>query len=383
MVTYANADSGAFSLDDAVPAVYKDAQVNGSQMLLRSRMSYQAAAKASTSKNAFEKATSLIVANMLNSMHKRLEIGLLYGQSADGIAKATFTSAAAKATAGNAFSSSALTFTVSVPAAQWASGIWAGAEGMKIDLFRSSNGAKINGNAALSVTTVNLSSRLVSGTLASGDSAAMKNAVISTGQGYVAFFRSAHVSSGTQNEAAGLDKIITNQSSLFNINATTYNLWKGNVVTITQALSLGRVLAGVARAVERGLEEDVICMVSPVTWSNLTTNEAALRRYDGSYKASGLESGAEKLTFFGQNGKIDIVSSIYVKQGECFIFPPKRLVRIGSIDVSFKMPGRTQQEDFFIELTGNAGYELRAYTDQALFCDSPAKLVKINGIVNS
>lgn len=345
-------------------------------MLLRSRMSYQAAAKASTSQNAFEKATSLIVANMLNSMHKRLEIGMLYGQSADGIGKGATTS-------GNTVTTSALTFTAKIDADQWASGIWAGAEGMKVDLFKASNGGAVNTNASVNLTSVDLTNKTISGTYASADAAAVKTAIVSAGNGFVVYFRGAHVSSGTQNEAAGLDKIIRNQSSLFNINATTYNLWRGNVVAITQSLSLGRILAAVAKAVERGLEEDVVCMVSPVTWSNITTNQAALRQYDQSYRSGELQNGAEKLTFFGQNGKIEIHSSIYVKEGDAFIFPPKRLVRIGSIDVSFKMPGRTQQEDFFIELTGNAGYELRAYTDQALFCDSPAKLVKISGIVNS
>jgi hypothetical protein len=47
------------------------------------------------------------------------------------------------------------------------------------------------------------------------------------------------------------------------------------------------------------------------------------------------------------------------------------------------MPGREQQEDFFIELSNAAGYELRAYTNQALFCDTPARLIKVTGIVNS
>ena len=60
-VTYSKADNGAFDLLDAVSAVFKNAQLVGSQMLIRSAMGYEAAARASNDKKAFVKATSLMV----------------------------------------------------------------------------------------------------------------------------------------------------------------------------------------------------------------------------------------------------------------------------------------------------------------------------------
>jgi hypothetical protein len=60
-LTYSKADNGAFALNDAVSAVFKDAQLAGSQMLIRSAMGYEAAARASNDKKAFVKATSLMV----------------------------------------------------------------------------------------------------------------------------------------------------------------------------------------------------------------------------------------------------------------------------------------------------------------------------------
>ena len=58
-------------------------------------------------------------------------------------------------------------------------------------------------------------------------------------------------------------------------------------------------------------------------------------------------------------------------------------MRVGSTDITFKLPGQEYEDRFFRELTDRAGFELRAYTDQALFCEAPGKLVLIEDIVNS
>jgi hypothetical protein len=55
-------------------------------------------------------------------------------------------------------------------------------------------------------------------------------------------------------------------------------------------------------------------------------------------------------------------------------------MRVGSSDVTFKRPG--QGEEFFRDLENAAAYELRLYTDQAVFCMSPGKNVILTGIVN-
>ena len=56
------------------------------------------------------------------------------------------------------------------------------------------------------------------------------------------------------------------------------------------------------------------------------------------------------------------------------------LIRVGSSDITFKRPG--QGEEFFRDLETAAGYELRAYCDQAVFSAAPGRMVLINNIVN-
>lgn len=369
-ITYAAANGDAFSLNNAIAARLQDAQIAGAQVLLRSAISYEAAARASNDKKAFVKATSLLVENMLNSVAKRLEIALLYGQSA----------LANNCTSANV---NATTTDITVPAAEWAPGMWSGMENAVLVAYNGTTRLNAADTAGYTISTVNLSTRVLRVTASSADITAIDAA---SGNIDLFFLSAVQGTGGGQvfHEFAGLDKIITNSGSLFNINASTYALWKGSVYSAgSAALSFSKILSAVALGVERGLDEDVVILMSAKTWANISSNEAALRRYDSSYKGSKLENGGEQYVFHGQNGSIEVHTSIYVKEGEAFIFPVKRLKRIGAMDISFKMPGRSQQEDFFLELTNAAGYELRCYTDQALFCDSPAKLVKINNIVNS
>jgi 1,4-alpha-glucan branching enzyme len=96
------------------------------------------------------------------------------------------------------------------------------------------------------------------------------------------------------------------------------------------------------------------------------TEQAALRRYDVSYKSSLDQRGSEELEFFSQNGKMTIAASIFVKEGYAYAINHDQFVRVGSTDLTFKNP--LSNEDFFHLLENNAGVGIRCYTNQALFC---------------
>src|SRR5258706_7913448 len=115
-MTVAGADAGAFALNAAVAGVMKDATVAGTQLLLRSRMDYETAARAANSKASFGSATQLLVKNMLESISKRLEIMFFYVRKGIG--------------AVNASTVASTSFVVS--AASWAASIWAGLEGSRV-----------------------------------------------------------------------------------------------------------------------------------------------------------------------------------------------------------------------------------------------------------
>lgn len=366
-MTYAAAQAGAFSLNNSISMTMKDAQVEASQMLLRSAMSYDTAAKASKAgARSFQKATQLLVENMMETMMKRLELGILYGGSAEGIGRVS-----------SSVNSSATKTVLQLTTASWATGIWAGEEDATLNFYKVSDDTLVSSGAdsIFTIESVDIDNKKLTVTGTATGISALDTAA-GAGNLYI------HFNGAKSNEMNGFDKIITNSGTLFNISAATYSLWKGNTHSAgSAALTMGKVLNAVSKAVQRGLNEKITLLVNPDTWSNVNTDLAALRRFDGSYRREKGENGVENICFYGQNGEIELVPHNCVKMGEAFGLPMKRVKRLGAQDVSFKTPGR--EDEIFLHLASNAGFELRLYTDQCVFIETPARCVKITNIVNS
>lgn len=372
--TYALDSAGIYSLNDAVGMTMQNAVVPGNDIVLSSAVSYNDAAKGSNSVKAFKTTFGLKLENMMESAVKRLEIGYLYGQS--GIA------AMAQQTVATTDP-----LAIIVDAGAWATGIFAGAENAQVMFYVTSTNAYVDSGRSYTINKVDPATRTVyisAGTQGTAGSLGTLETAIEAGA-LTMFWYGA--SSGTtsgyaSNEQAGLQKQITNSGSLFGIDAAQYNLWKGNPVTVSGQLTMGKVLSAVAQAVQRGLDEKAVVLVNPATWANLASDLAALRMFDGSYSKKQAANGSEELKYYGQNGELEIISYNLVKEGHCFIFPPNRVLRIGAQDLSFNTPGKSEEEIFF-QLPTQAGVGLRAYTNQAIFLETPARAVFISGITNA
>jgi len=369
-MSYASVDAGAFSLNDWEGMQTQDATIQGSQMLLRSALSYDAAARASNGKKAFAKASTMIVENMVESMAKRIEAALFYGQSPTGIAKGT--------TGADVGSVVLLT----VDDLYWAPGNYQGLESGSVTI---KVGAATFG--PYEVVSVDYDTReigLATRTTSKGQDAGTGALVdIASQVGAIMYFFgsiSVHASAPVFREMLGLENIISTSGVLFNVDNTVYGLWKGNVSNLSGPLTIDIILEELSKPIAKGLDEDVSCFVNPDVWADLATDLAALRQFDSSYDSSKGENGVRSIQYYSQNGKIDIISSSCVKVGHAFIIPTKRFKRIGAIDVTFKTPGR--EEEIFFNLPDNAGFELRAYTDQALFPESVAKCLLLTGITS-
>ena len=280
-------------------------------------------------------------------MTKKLEIEMLYGQMG-------YAMPVAQVAGANTFV---------VQTGEWAPGIWAGSENMPIEI-RNSSGVL---TASVSVVSINMDTRTV--TVSSALPALLATDVV--------WHKGAY-----GNEFPGIHKILTNTGVIFNIDAGVYNLFKGNEYSAgSAALSFTKLNQAAARAVEKGLDSKLLAFVNPRGWANMLNDQAALRKYDSSYSTSKAENGSKSILFHSQNGEIEIEPSIYVKEAYAYLLALEDWMRIGSQDVSFKRPG--MEGEFFRDLTDAAGYELRLYSDQAVFCSAPGKNVLIKDIVNS
>jgi hypothetical protein len=347
-VTFASSDDDAFNLNPPVAGTIKDAQVQGNPLVMRSLLGYVAASRAALGgQKAFMDATKFLVANMLRSLAKTLEIEMFYGQM------------------GYAVIASQAGPQLTIETAEWAPGIWAGAEGMPIEI-RDTTGAIVRGQTVVASVDMNL--YLVN----------TQNTVPGVVSGDVIWHLGAY-----GNEFPGIHYILQLTTGvLFNINVGTYNLFRASQYSASGgALSFTKLNLAAAHAVEKGLDSRLTAFVNPRAWANMLSDQAALRRYDSSYKEDRAEMGNTSILFHSQNGEIEITPSIYVKEGYSFLLSIEDWYRVGSSDMTFKRPG--QGEEFFRDLENSAAYELRLYSDQAIFCMAPARNVLIYDIVNA
>lgn len=347
-ITFGSSTDDAFSLEAPISGVVKNAEVRGNPVVLRSLLGYTAASRAQSSAQAFEDATKYIIANMLRSMAKKLEIELFHGKRGYGVID------------------SVLGLVITIETSEWAPGIWAGAEKMVIQI-RDATGATARGTAT--VTAVDMVNRTITVDALPGGTVATD----------VIWHKGAY-----GNEFAGLHEIIKpSTATLFGINTNDYQLFKGNVYDAGgAALSFTKLNLAASRAVEKGLDGKLVFFVNPRAWANILSDQAGLRMYDGSYSKKRLENGAESIMFYSQNGEMEIIPSIFVKEGYAYGVSMDDLVRVGSSEMTFSQPGMGQ-EQVFQKLEGVAGYEIKLWADQALFHSAPGKCVLIENIVNS
>ena len=343
--TFAAADSGAFSLNDAVNSVMKDATVNSSQIVLKAQMSYEAAAKAAKGRNAFQDATDLMFESMQKSMRKRIEVECMYGVR------------------GLATVASVSSLTITITTAEFAPGIWSGMEGASINVYDTTL-ATNRGSAV--ITSVDLDARTITVD-------AVPSGTVATD---VIFYAGAK-----GNEMTGIHSILTNTGSLFGISAATYTLWKSSSQAAGGALSQAIIGKAISKAVAKGLDDDCLLLVNPKTWTDLLSDQAALVRHTGSAIGSKVQNGSQSIEFYSQNGNVRIEPSIYVKEGYAYGLSLPAWMRLGASDVTMKTPG--YGDDIFQQLQTKAGYEVRSYTSQAVFSHAPGKNFIITGIVNS
>jgi hypothetical protein len=383
--TYAGPSAGAFALNAPIAAVLKDAQVQGAQILLRSQIDYESLARAQNTKGSFGEASRLLVENMLDAISKRLELMFLYGRSPGGIG----------------ILASGTVSTITLTAASWSAGLWAGMEGAQINVVTAPTGTYPVFTTAATpqrttatpgstkVVSVNFATLTVTVTAASLTAPVATDIVILFGTWTTAGATNLTATTlVTFVEAIGLDGIIrSSATTLFNIDQTVYGLFTGNNPASFAALSVTNVLANLLPAIGKGLMEDVVLLCSNTAFQSLVnpTVDPVAQAASTNVKVGPtltktqgdqLQFGASGVTIVGAQGKITIQPHLFVKDKDMFCFAPKNIMRVGATDVTFNTPG-SKGGEFFLHMPSNAGYELRCYANQGLFSPKVGQLTKM------
>lgn len=360
-----NTDHGAFALNAAVDGDYQVAALEGAELAMRATLSYGEMSRLSQSKGrssrAYDQGIGLKIANLTDAAEQHRDMNLWYGAGSSGLANIGVVSAIAVA-------ASSGVVTINISRATFIPGFWQDFRGGSVDVF-TAGGTQRNTNALLKVTGVDRERCRVQLTGNTTDAAAVA-------ANDLLFFRGARAAS-----MVGMQAICENSGSLFGISAATYPQWKAVQYAVGGTLNFDKVAEGLSAAADNGLSEGCTLYVNPRTWTDLMTDEVALRRYVGE-RSEKARPGFNELEFVLNCGPVKIKPYRYMKQGLAFAIPTQEVHRVGSTDLTFTLPG-SPNEYFYRELDGNAGAEIRCYTDQAIVAESPFHIVEFTGLSNT
>lgn len=339
--------STVVTLNAAIAGYVGQAKVEGFAIYLRSRLDYAAAAKASArGKKAFAQAYAAVLKNMKESHQFRLECSLLYGRDGLGVVSTN--------------TSGALVITD----ATWASGTWAGLKDAVLEAFTTvaASATQHNGDLVVSAVDITLKTVTVTGT---------SSAVVATD---ILYFKSARTTTGW-NECAGLYRVLTNATTLFNIDAASYQLWQANTYAVNGNLSLTSIMQAASVGMVFGLEKGLL-LCSPNKFAQLASDEAALRRYIQDQRDT--KRGVKGISFLLGSVDVEILPHPLVRDGSAMLLNESSIQRIGATDITFAMPG--QGDAMEVHVTDTTALEMRSMSDQAIFSDMPASCVLMSSI---
>lgn len=352
--TYApssGSSSGAQTLNASIAGYVAQVQVEGFSIYMRSRLSYDAAAKASRAgKKAFAQAYGAVLKNLKESHQYRLELSLLYGQNGLGTVSAN--------------ASGVLTLTT----ATWATGIWAaGLKDCILEAWTGITASETQHNGDLTISAISVANKTV--TVTGTSAAVVANDVL--------YFKGARTSSG-YNECPGLDKILTNTGTLFNVSAASYDAWKSQAYSVGGNLSMTAIMQASAVGMSYGLEKGVL-LCAPEKFAQLGVDEAALRRYVSEADSKRTKRGVKGVSFAMGPVDIEVMAHPFQKQGSAMLLPEDHVHRVGATDITMGMPG--SDEPMEVHVTDTTALEIRSMSDQGIYIERPAHAVLLSGIV--
>lgn len=331
---------GEITLNSPVAQSSEKAEVEGYSIILRSRVSYDLITRAKTNKQAFARFNDSKFIPMVESFQKRQEL-LALGCGRQGLGVVTNNSSG----------------TLTISNKTWCAARWLGMKNVILEAFTAVTGGSQH-DGDLTISSISVANKTVTVT---GTSTAVVN-------GDILFFKG-HRS----NSPYGLLDIAKNTGTLYNIDASSVQMWGGQSYNVgTSGLTLGKILEAAGYAADFGCDEMLMCLVPSKCFQSLVNDQAALRDHGADYDKGNGENGFEKLTFYGATGKIMVVPYMFMAEGEFLLFPPRFTYRIGSSDVTNQL---AKDGDMIFDLESTSAKEMRLFAEWTVFSERPAWFV--------
>lgn len=363
----------AFDLGDAVDAIYQDAVASGAEILVRSKLSYGQMSTLSESKGdsakAYDQGVAVKILGMTQGHELFREMQLWYGS---GSGAATVANIGVIAGSGAIDTPATDQCYVTVTRATFIPGFWQNFQNGMLDIYNGST--LVNSSGYFTVVGVDIQKcRLTISGSTANVGAIDANASI----GYTLHFRGS-----VGNSMLGVQPILENVSSVFGISAATYPQWKAISYAVNGVLTFDKVVEALSVAADNGRKGGGTLYLNNRTWTDLLTDEVALRRYFGDEMGNKARPGFKELEFITNVGVTKIKPYQYMKQGMAAFVPTDEWHRVGSSDITATLPGNPD-EFFYQQLPSNAGAELRTYSDQCIVPDMVFHTILFTGIENT
>jgi hypothetical protein len=181
----------------------------------------------------------------------------------------------------------------------------------------------------------------------------------------------------------GVQGILENVGSLFEISAATYPQWRSVSYSVGGAMSRAKIMRLAARLQQNGLKDGGKLFVNGNAFADLAEEANELQRFVGNNGAEGSVTfqGQQNLSYKTPAGIIEVAVDLVQKQSLGFFIAKNTGIRVGSTDNTFSSPGSRQW--FFQELEGKAGARIQLFGNQAPLLKIPYWCAELTGIASN
>jgi hypothetical protein len=335
--------SGEVTLLGAIAQTSAKCEVTGYSIILQTNVSYDAISRAKTSKQSFAQFNNSKYIPSAESFRTRQEIIAMYGRQGLGT-----------------LSGNAAGQVLTISAGTWCSALLLTLKGATIEAWTAVAGSGSQHDGDLTVGAMSIANKTV--TVVGTCSALVTGDIL---------FLKHQRSAGPY----GLMDIAVNATTLYNIDAATYELWKANAYDVgTSAITLGKISLASAMAADKGCAEKLCCLVPNKAFQSMVNDQSSLREYGASYNPAKFENGAESIVFHGATGAIEVLPYMFIKEGEALMFPERYSYLIGSEEMTNQIG---QSGDIYFDLESTSSKQMRFFSDWTVFCEKPGYMVRM------
>lgn len=163
-------------------------------------------------------------------------------------------------------------------------------------------------------------------------------------------------------------------ASIFGISKAAYVGWQANTIPTIGAFSPSILMQAAQKSMSRGGElGEYLAVCSPAQWAVLNSALATNEVYNQQAPSFSIQkkTGTEDIVVKHGGISIEVMAHPLQKDGQFYVVPMSEVKRIGSVDLTFAIPGQAEGQEYYYPLPGNALMQRQCRADWQLVLLKP------------